>query len=87
MSDKPWSEVCRKAGYITFADAFAALEAQVAEAQLARDVLWCKALVATLDTRQIERVTRCFNENRPDPPSEKTKKMLSELRKAAGGVR
>jgi len=64
-----------------------AIEARVAEAQLARDVLWCKAIVATLDTRQIEAVTRHFNENRPDAMTEETKRMLADLRKAAGGVR
>jgi hypothetical protein len=31
-----------------------------------RDVLFCKALIATLDTKDIERVTKCFNEMRPD---------------------
>jgi len=40
MDAEPWSDVCRKAGYITFADAFAALESRVAELEKAYGLLW-----------------------------------------------
>jgi len=45
-----------------------------------RDVLWCKALIATLDARQIEAVTRHFNEHRPDAATEETRALLAALR-------
>jgi hypothetical protein len=42
-------------------------ERAAAEAVRQRDVLWAKALIASLDAREIERVTRAFNASRPDP--------------------
>ena len=52
-----------------------------------RDVLWCKALIATLDARQIEAVTRHFNEHRPDAATEETRALLAALRRAGSVVK
>jgi hypothetical protein len=39
---------------------------KITRSERERDALWCRALVATLSTEDIERVTKEFNRIRPD---------------------
>jgi hypothetical protein len=71
----PFSPYCRECG-ITIGEiinAHSAHSKSVAEtvekANLDRDRLWCTAITQTLlDTRQIEALTKCFNELRDEKP-------------------